>query len=593
MANKKENNKLPLLFVISLLFYSLTMLITKIDTNFSLRWLTFFLWIFSILIIPGYFGIQKFSRSLSLKKLLTKNNLPLLTIIVFALTTRFLFLKSYPFVAIFDEVRDGGLNAWEILNGSIKNIHGYGRYDAHGLIIPTLTRYFYLIFKSSVFAYRFPAALVGFLDILVLFSLSKKMFNSRVAFLVGLTIICSPIHLFYSRTEIVIIFSSLFASLILYCLYFFLEKQKPAGAVFLGLTLGFSFGLHAGVKAFAFWTLIFLSFFTVYQLIKKGGKKITLNFILLVVFLFIGFGPRIFFTSPSTFFHTSCIPLVQPAKNEVATPKTTLLNFKKSKGALVQNYLNSMAVYFKKPIGYHSGSYPNRKPVLTPPLFLIFVIGLLQILIFSKKIFPKMLILYALLIPLTNSALTGSLNASHRLITLLPICALIIGSGVNSTIQTVGVSSPNYKKLLFALITLISCYICVSAYEFFNKESASKLQSFQEYLSMYAIYSIEKIPSQQQVCFLVSPQNYNPFELLHFQEQRQFFLPQIKSIKIGQSEKISENQVFISKDCLLPATENFLKYQYCQRLEKFVCPLDYHQKIEVFIEKPLLEKNKI
>ena len=582
LANKlpPQNHHSYLFFVISLFLYSLAMVITKLDINFTYRWVTFCLWIFSIFTIIGFFFIRKFNQTKFSAKLLNQNDFALLSIVIFlALTTRFLFLKTYPFVAIFDEVRDGGLNAWEILNGSIKNIHGYGRYEAHGLIIPTLTSYFYLIFKNSVFTYRLPAALIAILDIFVIFSLSKKIFNSRIAFLTSLIVICSPLHLFYSRTEVVVITSSLFASLILFWLYSFLKNKNKQEAIFLGLTLGFSLGLHADVKAFALWTLIILFFLAIFKLTAEKEKTKTIsNFILIIVFLFVGFGPRALFTTPKILFHTSRIPLLR-SRNK------TIINLN-----LTQNYLSSLAVYFKQPISYLYPNYPNKKPLLSPLLFTLFVIGLIKILISPKKTFLKILGLYTIFIPLTNSALTDSLNLGNRLITLLPVCALIISVGINWFSRKIKLIFQNQKIVLPILASILVCSLCLQAYEFFNKESASKLNAPQEYLSMYAVYSLKRIPPKKDLCFIVSPQNYKLFKLLHFKEQRQFFLPQVKNQKVGQNKKVSKNQIFISKTCHLTTAETFLNHRYCQHSQKFVCPLKNHQPFEIFVEKSLMQK---
>jgi hypothetical protein len=284
-----------LLFAVSLTSCFTSLLIFKFDINFTYRWLTLYFSLFPLLLIVGLwiFSLVSYKRILASISLYG-----LLAIFLFALISRLLFLVDYPFVSVGDELRDGGLNALELATGQIKNIFGYGRYDAHGLVIPTITAAFYKALGGSVLVYRLPAALVSVLDIIFFYLLLSLLTKNKIAsFLGAMVLISLPLHLFYSRTEIVVILSSLFSTLILLGFFVFIRRgmKNIFDYVFLGALLGFTFNLHASIKAFALIALAIIILMCFYQWLS-GKLKINqfgIRLLLLTIFLFVGFGPRL------------------------------------------------------------------------------------------------------------------------------------------------------------------------------------------------------------------------------------------------------------------------------------------------------------
>ena len=77
-----------------------------------------------------------------------------------------------------------------------------------GLIIPTVAAFFYRFFGSSVLTYRVPAALLAVLDVGLLYLLMRRAAGRTAGLFAGLVLLILPLHLFYARTELVVIFSS-------------------------------------------------------------------------------------------------------------------------------------------------------------------------------------------------------------------------------------------------------------------------------------------------------------------------------------------------------------------------------------------------
>lgn len=485
---------------------------------------------------------------------------PFLFVLIVTVVFQFVFLSQYPFVALFDEIRDGGLNTRQILNGEILNIFGWGRYNSHGLIIPVLNIPAYLLFGNSVFAYRFSAALAGFSSIILLYYFGRKFFNQTVAFFSSLLLLTLPFHLYYSRTEIVIAFTETFSLLALYFLFTGFKTFQNKNLIIFGLTAGFTLGLHASTRVMVITSLIFLLgkiLITNQLLIKtKIGKIITV-----LTALFIGYGPRLIFTSPNIFFHTERIPLVQSGVD------------------LLMKYLVSLNLFFIRPVS----SLPYEYSETLFPFFLtpFFLVGLWQLWKRNRLYFFFFLSLI-LILPFTNSAVTDLLVYSHRLIPLWFISSLIIGLGVSSFLHF---SFKKFPVLLGKLLTisLFALIVARGAFFFYN-ETANSGKKPADYLSMYTLQNLKQINSQN-VCLSLSPQNFEIFNLLHYQEQYTFFLPK-KTIRKNINGNLDNNEVLITGDCGIEK-KNYNRYQYCQEAERYQCPRQENIVFSVLIEKDL------
>ncbi|MBM3208801.1 glycosyltransferase family 39 protein [Candidatus Shapirobacteria bacterium] len=569
-----------------LLSYIGSLGLAKVDTDFSFRWLSFWLWFSAVAISFSYLVLGKIKKC----QAAFGQDLLLPMIFLLSLCVSFSLLKTYPFVAVLDEIRDGGLNARQILEGSITNIHGYGRYESHGLIIPTLITPFYLIFKNSVFTYRVPTAIVSILDILVVYLLARKILDKRSAFWAAIILIGLPLHLYYARTEIVVITSSLLTSLIILFLYFLLRDKKVSDFLLLGLFLGFSAGFHASVK-----TVVIVSFLVAlglggwYLLQEKNRREMILGLIFLPISFLIGFGPRLLFTPPEIFFHLRTATSLKAPDAAWGDTKLSSTNLLANYKDLGRNYLKSVRSYFDAPIGSH---YQAQKPLLSPLVSLFFVIGLLTALFSKNRPIFRLLALFAFLLPLLNSAATDCVNCDHRLAPFLPVSALLAALGIKTVLERTDKFSSGQWILgirrgcqLFLLV-----YLLLQGYFFFASESASKGKSSQDYLSMYTVYLLKSLPPQRNLCLLISPNNFTFFDYLHIKEQYDYFLPNT----VIQKEIFSptlENEIYVSKACnTFPQKGQFILFRYCQENKRFICPGDLKDKegFNVYVEKSLL-----
>lgn len=563
--------RLSLVYILSIVLYLISIIAIHSDTNFSFRWLNFSVWMIAVALpFLIYFWPLKSVVTHIFKEIIRDREefIAFLFILSISLVVNFAFLQNYPFVAIYDPVRDGGLNAAQIVDGTIKNIFGYGRYPSYSLLATIIPSFFYTIFHNSVLTFRFPAALFSCLDIILLYFLVRKYLNKRVAFWSSLILASFPIHIYYSRADIVVTYNITLTIVVIFLSKYLIDNisssRKWLVFPLVGLAFGFVSGFHAPVKILSLINLLLISIFIFGQIIRHKLSNITaLGIGLILIFFIIGYGPKILFTSPSLFLQAQELPI---AKTSMSNQQLNL-----NLGQLILNYQMSLRVYFDSPT--ISTFYPDFKPLLPPFLAVLFLLGFIYSLFVSKKYYLVYLCFLALIIPFTNSAITNGINIEYRIIPLLAISAILCALGINLVLSLIKLINLQVATLTrFFLIILILSQI----FNFFWQESASKQYTTIDYLSMHTIYFLKDSPQYQKIdkiCLFVSLDNYDYFNLMDVQEQYQYFLSN-HSFQIYRSVLVQDHEIFISTSCNIDTLQNlsnFNKYNFCLQNEKFVC----------------------
>ena len=106
------------------------------------------------------------------------------------------------------------------------------------------------IFGENIAGTRIPALIFGTASLLLLFLLSKELFNSKVAILAVLLLSFDPLWAVFSRIAMLDIFVSTFIISSVFLLWRYLKNPKTSTAILLGT----SFGLAVSVK----WNAVFL-----------------------------------------------------------------------------------------------------------------------------------------------------------------------------------------------------------------------------------------------------------------------------------------------------------------------------------------------
>ncbi len=570
------------LTILSFLFFITSLVLLKFDGTFYYRWVVLYLHFSSLTCLTLLWMSHMYPDFIHFFRRLRTSSLPLLILCTFALCTRFLFLQSYPFVSLGDEVRDGGLQAQQIATGTLKNIFAFGRYDAHGLIIPTITSFFYKVFGPSILVYRVSAALLSVFSIFFLYLLLLMRLNSTAAFFGTLAFTTLPIHMFYARTEVVVMFSIFLSTINLFFLSLYLKKPTPVMYVFFITILGFASQFHTSVRIESLFILLFL---IGHQLLRYLKNKPFIRYfvIIAVIFWFIGFGPRILFTTPKIFFQMNRLPYLD---NKISPS----IQWNKLQN-IPEKYMDTLRVWFDRPT---TAWYPDHKPILTPFFFLFFVLGIL-ISITTRIPFYLMVVLLVVLLSFTNSAMTDMVNGDHRLSPLYPAACILIALGFSSFLTHV---KHNVLRYLVMAIFFVLCGW--QLIQFFIQQPANKIRTIGDYVSMHAIYGIRtKLwtaatadPSKEKIlCLISSKRNIDSWHILHAIEQKQYFLPNVQII-LSTDLNMKDNAVSIRTiSALNPACGAYgsslqeVQVQ-CNRFS-YLCPKGYTDTISLFYE-PLL-----
>jgi hypothetical protein len=581
---------------ILILFISIVVidLLVLQDKDFEYRWWLFGAW---LLILFGIlFALAKNKIRDSLKEL-RRGKLDWLLILTFGLAvmTRFVFLDSYPFPSIGDELRDGGLDAMRIATGTLKNIFAYGRYESHGLIIPTFNSFFYHIFGNTDLTYKVPAAIVGSLDILVVYYIAKRFIHRKAGFIAAMVLIAMPLHLYYSRTETVVIFSSLITSLLLLSLLFFVEKDTRNRLFAVVVMIGIALNFHGSAKAAAAITGVIVGMIVAYRYLNWGKLIKRLpdligSILVIIMGLIIGFGPRLVFSPPQTIFQTRSLILADDLikKEDIESP-----TWQDEAGLMCKKYEQSVLVYFATPANSH---FAGEAPLLNFLIGPFFVLGVVTVFVEPNKR-KGVVMLFALLLPLTNSAITECLNCDHRLAPLFPFAALVSTYGFMSFYDKGLKKLFKNNKAVAALIIMILAGVLnlypltdfyVSQIANDNMFRVGRTGLYQSFMAQYLVERIKELDYNGDVCLMGSKTNIEYFQLAHIREMFDYYLPEV-DFEYSVRDATPEKYLYVGMNCESESTmlDTYYSINYCQEWKPFLCPYEKNYPFKIYYDPRL------
>ncbi len=138
----------------------------------------------------------------------------------------------------------------------------------------------------SSFAAKLPSAVFGFVSVLLVYLISKKMFGKIAAFFSAFALLTTTQYLYYSRMAMLDVTATFFISLALVLFYLF-KTSGVSGKKYLLILSGVSIGLAVMVKGVVgLLPLLIIFFYELYLLFTKQQKitrKIILNYVLIVI----------------------------------------------------------------------------------------------------------------------------------------------------------------------------------------------------------------------------------------------------------------------------------------------------------------------
>jgi len=400
--------------------------------------------------------------------------------------------------------------------------------------------------------------------------------HKMVSFLGSMALVSMPLHLYYSRTELVVIISSLFSLLLLAILFLFFKRkaQNIHDYLFIGAIIGLTFNLYAALKAMSLIVIFVVLLRSLYGLFfeKMKFKKFIVSNFGFLLFIIIGFGPLIFNTNLDNFLNTKRLSV---SDNQELQSSVLSLN---TVSNVTEKYKKSLLVWISEPT---RAWYPDKKPVLLPLSFALMILGII-IAIKSKNQYLITALVIFLALHLSNSALTDIINGDHRLSPLYPIATLFIGFGIAFLYKKIKLKS---VQAIFSIV--LFAHFSFQSVVFFTNQPANLNKDTGDYLSTHIITFLKSnktlFNEVDNLSLVLSPANHQKFGILHYQEQREFFLPWI-DINLEQDNLIADNQVHIKHN----KEVNFLEQVYVVECENSIysCPIGYKENFYLYLDLP-------
>jgi len=333
--------------------------------------------------------------------------------------------------------------------------------DRYGIFLPILFRSFgdYIpgaynfsiipfiyLFDLNAFSIRLPAAIFGILSVILIFFITKRIFNEKIALIAGFFSAISPWHLQYSRIAFPAI-SFLFMFLLSFLLL--LKSIKNIKYLILSsITLGLTFYTYAVSKLFV--PLFLLIFLIIYRknfnfnVVKKNYKVIIIAIIIFVLISFLPFYLTFYGKGNERFSELSIFN-----KEKTDTP---LKEF-------IKNYFS----YYSPDFLFFGGDKNLRHGIRNIGQLYWFDIilvltGLILALLNLKKKKNKLLIFWLLIFPIA-AALTneGNPHATRSLIGL-PVFIILSSYGFYYIFNFLKKNNKRILKIIFVIFILLSVF---------------------------------------------------------------------------------------------------------------------------------------
>jgi 4-amino-4-deoxy-L-arabinose transferase-like glycosyltransferase len=538
-------NRIDYRIPLSIILYVISIFGVYLDKDYKFNKIWLAIWLISLLIIP--------ITSIRIHKPKPAYFNDYIGIIIFLVIviSRFIFINIYPYSSVGDELRDGGYVVKELMNGTTKNIFAYGPYNGFGLVATILVMPFHLLFANDTLAFKIPAAIISCVDLFLIYYFLKKYFNKLIAFLTTLVITSLPVHIYYGRTEFVVMTSSLFSTLIIILLIGYLKEKSTSKLIILGLVLGFSLNFQPALYSIviiALTTIVVDHLFIQKKSIRLGVQKL----ILIMMMLIIGFGPTVLSTNQGGMFQSDKFNSFD-------------------KYSLLESLQRSFGIYFVTPTSSH---FYLQAPLLTVFYAIFFIVGLLVL--FKNRNALKHITLYGLLIiPIVNSAITNWINADHRLMVVVIFLAITLAYGIERILKT----TESVDLIRISIISSLVLIPLLNIYLFFQNDYASysmfwdtNRKTYLNFMNANMAGTINKSDSSE-FCIRGSAEELAPNVVGHIKENYRYVLKKKVNLQFAFDNSIPTRTLVISKTCTEPIDLS-KSVEYCRKYIKFECPFD-------------------
>lgn len=413
--------------------------------------------------------------------------------LILALATflRLFKLSTLP-ISLFGDEIDVGYHAWSLVTtgrdymGNLLPTYIQSLAEWRAPLLMYVTAPFIKLLGPTPLAVRLPVALLGVLNIYLVYLLARKLFKSKqVGLLSALVLALTPWHIHYSRAAFE---STLLLTLLLSGTLFFVLKRYSLSI------LSFILTLYTYSTANLFTPLLALSLFLIFQ--TKGTFKLLLKKSYLLIFL-LPIAYHLTLGQAAGRFKLVSVFQNQEIIYDIVNQRTALWVNQNSwqeklfhnkaisfAGKIGSNYLSAFSPQFLfisgDPNFRHSiGRFGELLWVTTP--FLIF--GFVHLLKNINKKENKLVLAWLLLAPIPSALTSDGAMHATRLILMLPPLVIVTAIGVHNLFtwlkisprRVAGWTLPGWDFLFIGLFTT-ALILNISAY-WYRYSAHYKLES--------------------------------------------------------------------------------------------------------------------
>lgn len=418
-----------------------------------------------------------------MKKIIAFLKNPLLWIFVSALLLRLYRLGEFPYGFHVDEVKVAW-NSLSIFKTGLDDhnnflslyYNSFGDYRPTGifyLTIPSIA-----IFGRSEFATRFPEALLGALSVIPIYYLTNSLVSFKnkkkqilAGILAAILLAISPWHIDLSRATNEVVASTFFALLAIYFLIEYLKTKKLLFSYLSIFTILPSYLLYHPIRFLG--PVIFITailFFHKEIDINISKKWLSIN-ILFVIFLTIFFSSTkegvARFSQVSIFKSIDMTYQLNRIRTEDINKNPALKIFDNKIVIYAKEFINEYSNYFAGDflIGNSGRPYRFATPgvgLLTYTEFILFIIGLVEIIRGNKTFLPLVLLILA---PIPAAITAEDTPNLSRAFLMLPFLIIIESFGFLKIIE---LSKKFNKRIILIFIFLMLINTVYFLHMYFN-----------------------------------------------------------------------------------------------------------------------------
>lgn len=397
-------------------------------------------------------------------KVKLKNYLPLFLILVFAAFLRIWQLNKLPISLFGDEV-DVGYHAWSLWTtgrdymGQVLPIYIHSLSEWRAPLLMYWTAPFVGLMGPSTFSVRFPVALMGILNVLLVYLVAKKLTGkASLALISALILAITPWHIHYSRAAFEV---TLLLTLLLLGVYWFLKALENPKYYFVAF-IPFALTLYTYSTANVFTPMIVLTLLTLYhKQIFKHFKPKLLSSLVLPIIIGLPIVYQLVFGAAAGRFRLISIFNDSKVTDSIILARTLPwvngqqeVMFHNKISAYLQvfstNYLRSFSSDFLflngDPNFRQSTGHFGELLLVTAPFL---ILGTAWALTHVKQKSNQLLITWSVLAPIPSALTQDGGTHATRLFIMLPALVILTGLGIDLVINRL---KNKYLSFTFALM---------------------------------------------------------------------------------------------------------------------------------------------